>query len=319
MELRKFGKTYLLLALLLAPLLVLAQGDAKVGARIDATHITIGDQVHLFIEAQNNNKTGRLQWAVLPDTFNNLEIEEKGKIDTIKNGDIVTYKQRLVISGFDSGAFKIPAFIFTVIPNSGTPYTVQTDSFLLNVQTVAVDTTQPFKPIKGIMAVKSSWRDYLLYIIIAIVLIAFIVWVTIYFMKNKKVAIPKAEPKETLQERTLRLLTELEGQQLWQGNQVKEYYVQLTDILREYIELRFRTKALELTTDELLDNARRNKEMVRHTEILGRILYTADLAKFAKAQPTPQEHVDTMSYAKQFVSETTPVITEPTTTSTTQP
>jgi len=319
MELRIFRKTYLLLALLLGPVLLFAQGDAKVGARIDATHITIGDQVHLFIEAQNNNKTGKLQWAVLPDTFNNLEIQEKGKIDTVKNGDIVTYKQRLVISGFDSGAFKIPAFVFTVIPNAGTPYTVQTDSFLLNVQTVAVDTTQPFKPIKGIMYVKSSWRDYLLYIIIGIVLIALIVWVTIYFMKNKKVTIPKAEKKETLQERTLRLLTEMEQQQLWQRNQVKEYYVQLTDIVREYIEIRFRTKALELTTDELLEASKRNKELVSYTELLGRILYTADLAKFAKAQPTAQEHVDTMAYAKQFVTETTPVITEPTTTSTTQP
>lgn len=310
-----FRRTHLLLSLLLVPALAFAQGDAKVGARIDATNITVGDQVHVFIEAQHNAKTSRLEWATLPDTFNHLEIQEKGKIDTVKNGDLVTYKQRLIITGFDSGAFKIPAFSFAVIPNGGTPYTMQTDSFLLNVQTVAVDTTQPFKGIKGIMMVKSSWRDYLLYIIIGIALILFIIWVTIYFMKNKKVAIPvDNSPKETLQEKTLRILGELEQQQLWQKGQVKEYYVQLTDVLREYIETRFKTHAMELTTDEILENARRNKEMMRHTEMLGRILYTADLAKFAKAQPTPQEHVDTMEYARQFVSNTTPVITENTTT-----
>ena len=284
------------------------QGDASASAKADAKQIMVGDQVRLFIEVQNNPSESRLQWAVIPDSFNNLEVVEKGKIDTLKSGDRVTYKQRLLITGFDSGVFKIPAFVFPVIPNNGTPYTVQTDSFDLLVQTVAVDTTKAFKGIKGIIQVKSSWLDYLLYIIGGIVFLVLVIYVIIYFLRNKKAAPKPQGPQETLQQYTLRMLLRLENEQLWQKNRVKEYYVALTDILRNYIEARFQTPALELTTDELLDKAQLNKELQPYYDLLAQILHTADLAKFAKAQPTPMEHTDVMEKAKQFVKTSRPVI-----------
>ena len=118
-----------------------AQGEAKAGARLDVRQITIGDQARLFLEVQNSSPTTRVQWAVIPDTFNNLEVVEKGKIDTVKQGGTVTYRQRLLITGFDSGLYKIPAFSFSVMPGSGAPYSILSDSFNLMVNTVAVDTT----------------------------------------------------------------------------------------------------------------------------------------------------------------------------------
>jgi hypothetical protein len=301
----------LLFVVLLAHFYSTAQ-DATVSAKTDARQIVVGDQVKLFLEVKHNSQS-KLVWPVFPDTFNNLEIVEKGKIDTAKQGDIVTLKQRLLITGFDSGLFLIPSFKFTVIPPSGSPYLVAADSFQLSVQTVAVDTTQAFKPIKNIMEVKSSWMDYIWLIVGIAVFLILVAVVIIYFIKNKKVAAPvvvPAGPVETLQEKYLRLLAELEQKQLWQQGKVKEYYIELTDLLRNYIELRFKTPALELTTDEILQQARRHKEMVKYFDPLRNILETADLAKFAKAQPLPQEHVDAMEQTKQFINTTKPVITE---------
>lgn len=285
---------------------------AIVNARVDATKITVGDQVKLFIEATNNAKQSRLQWAVIPDTFNSLEIVEKGKIDTVQHGDIVTYKQRLLVTGFDSGSFRIPAFTFPVIPTSGTPYTLATDSFQLLVQTVPVDTTKGYKGIKEIITVKSTWRDYIWLIAGGALLILLLTIVIIYFLKHKRTQIPTPVPKkpvETPQERAMRLLNELEQQQLWQANRIKEYYVQLTDILRSYIEERFRTPAMELTTDELLQKAKMHPELRAYYDQLANILYTADLAKFAKAQPLPHEHTSTMELTKQLIIQTKPVAT----------
>lgn len=309
-------KLFLLFVLnLFAGLQVLAQGDTKVSARLDANKIAVGDQARLFIEAQHNTRQGLLQWATIPDTFNSLEVVEKGKIDTVKQGDIVTYKQRLLITGFDSGVFVIPAMTFPVIPVGGTAYTVQTDSIPMLVQTVAVDTSKPFKGIKGIITVKSSWLDYLWLIIGVIILIVLTVFVVLYFKKNKKAPAPVIDntPKETLQQRYLRLLGELESKQLWQRNTVesiKDYYTQLTDILRSYIEERFNTSAMELTTDELLEKAKRHRELSKQESLLASIWFTADLAKFARAQPTPAEHIEAMDNAKQFVNNTKPVITD---------
>jgi hypothetical protein len=227
----------------------------------------------------------------------------------LDQGGSTTYRQRLLITGFDSGLFKVPAFVFAVVPASGEAYTVQSDSFQLLVETVPVDTTQAFKPIKGVIEVKGSWRDYIWLILGALVFIALAVFITLYFVKNKKIVAPKPTgPQETLQERTLRLLAELNAKQLWQKKQVKEYYVQLTDIVRSYIEARFQTPVLELTTDELLYKAQHHRELQPYHSLLAGILYTADLAKFAKAEPLPQEHMDAMQKAEQLVQLSKPVI-----------
>jgi len=284
-----------------------AQPEASATARMDARQITVGDQVRLFLEVNTKPATGRVEWATIPDTFNKLEIVDRGKIDTLKAGDVVTYKQRLVLTGFDSGLFKVPSFVFPVFGTSGDPYTIQSDSFELLVQTVAVDTTQQFKPIKEIMYVPASWLDYIWYIIGGVVLLVLIVAGIVYYLRRPKPVIVVPEgPKETLQEHTLRLLAELETQQLWQKQQVKEYYVALTDIVRNYLEARFSTAVMELTTDELLYKVQMHRELQPYNSLLADILHTADLAKFAKAQPLPQEHTDALDKARLLVERSKP-------------
>jgi hypothetical protein len=248
---------------------------------------------------------------VIPDTFNSLEVVEKGKIDTIKNGDIGTYTQRLLITGFDSGMHVVPAVVFNIIPNGGQLSIQQTDSFPILVQTVAVDTNQAFKGIKDIIYVKSTWLDYLWYIIGAVILIILTTIVVLYFIKNKKTKIPVTAPpppSETVTEKALRLLNELEKKKLWANNQPKEYHTELVDILRTYIEERFGVNVMEHTSDEILYKAATHKEMSQHRLLLSNVLYIADLAKFAKAQPKPEEHLAAMEYARQFVSATIPVV-----------
>lgn len=303
-------RSFLFTVLLFTSVFSFAQGDTKVSARMDAKQITVGDQARYFIEVQHNPSSGKLNWPAFTDTFDHLEIVEKGKIDTIQQGGTVTYRQRLLITGFDSGVFKIPAFQFAIVPNTGNPYVIQTDSFQLLVQTVAVDTTKEFKPIKNIIFVQWSWRDYIWYIAGGLLLLIIVIAVTIYLVRNRKPApaAPKA-PEVPLQDRYLKKLSELEAMQLWQKNQVKAYYVELTDVVRNYIEERFNTPAMELTTDELLFKVQHHRELQPYYEQLSVILHTADLAKFAKGQPLPQEHFDAMEKAKQFIDTSRPKIT----------
>lgn len=301
--------TYRLLILPLILLATNAQAQSEVSAKVDARKITIGDQIKLFIEAKPD-KEEQLIWAVLPDTFNSLEIVEKGKIDTMNNNGIISYKQKLLITGWDSGRFQIPPFEFTANPKQGQPYTIRTDSFDILVQTIPVDTTKPFKPIASIIEVKMTWRDYIWYIIGGILAIGLIVFLVLYFRKNKGNKAPLLKPKKPVEkpfDRAVRMLKELDEKQLWQNDHIKQYYVELTDILRTYIEARFNTSVMELTSDELLEVVSRNSEMAKFREPLATILRTADMAKFAKAQPLPQEHTDAFDKTKDFVLNTKPV------------
>lgn len=289
-----------------------AQGDATIRSRIDAAQIMVGDVAHVFYELQHDPAKSTIQWPRLPDSAGKLEITGKGRLDTVKQGAMVTYRQRVDVTGFDSGAFYVPSFEFSVLPKNGTAYTIVSDSLPILIQTVAVDTTKEIKPIKGIVNVYYTWRDYIWYIVGGLVFIILAAVVIIYFIRAKGAQKPVVAegPKETLQEKAIKLLNELETKQLWQKGQVKEYYVQLTEIVRGYIEARFDTAALELTTDELLDKARITPGIMAITPQLEMILRTADLAKFAKAQPTPIEHTTAIDLAKEIVVTTRPVVIE---------
>lgn len=287
-----------------------AQDHVAVHAKLDAVDITVGDQIKMFIEAKNSGNEV-LQWAFIPDTFNKLEVVERGKIDTAKDGAATIYKQRLLITGFDSGLFKVPAFQFSVIPNTGAAYTISTDSFLVSVTTVPVDTSKAFRGIKNIIAVKTDWKEYLPWIIGGVALLLLLLLIIKKLMKKRPapVAAPSL-PAETLQQKTLRLLDELDAKKLWQKGNIKMYYSELTSILRGYIEERFKTPAMELTTDEILSKSHDHKEMSKYYDELAQVLHTADLAKFAKAQPLPYEHTQALEQTKQFVTATKPVIVE---------
>lgn len=287
--------------------------QTTVNTQYDAKQIMVGDQLRMFITV-NKDANDQLQWANIPDTFNSLEVVERGKIDTIKgDGNTIKYKQKLLITGFDSGAFTVPQFQFAVKPANGDTRILTTDSLSLLVQTVAVDTTKPFKEIKDIREPKYTWLDYFetaFWIWRGALLLTLIIMViyTIIKKRKKKGFVPYKH--ETPYERAIRLLAELDAKQLWQNDKVKEYYIELTDVLRNYIEEQFNMAALELTSDELLASMRQERILKVNRKLIKPVLQTADLAKFAKAKPLPQEHIDAMENTKAFVIATQPQPTE---------
>lgn len=281
-----------------------------VHARVDARKITIGDHLRLWLEVQPGDKGNIVRWAKKPDTLYGLEIVEQGKIDTIQNADTYLLKQRLLVTGFDSGQYYIPSFAFQVMDKNGHATELYTDSILIRVATVAVDTTKAFKPIKDIVAVKSSWLDHWKLILAIILLLGLLVFVWYYFIKNRKTKIPeKAKvPPEKAHEKAIRQLQELKDKHLPEQGKVKEYYSGLSDIIRTYLEERYGITAMEQTTDELL--AFLKKQNDSRTELrkvrpeLKMILRTADLAKFAKANPLPDEQHACMTAALEVIKRT---------------
>ncbi len=303
--------TYIILLSLLCfliPYATKAQGQAR--ALVDHNKITIGDQINLWLELQPVSDKDKITWTTVPDTFRGLEIIEKGKIDTVRGRDTFLLKQKIVLTGFDSGRYYIPSFHF-LISSGGNEIHFLTDSIGIEVQTVAVDTTQAFRPIKEIINVSFSIWDYWKIIAAFVLLIGLILFVWIYFYKNKKTIIPAAKaktPPELAHEKALRLLQELKKRQLWEQGAIKEYYSELSDITRVYLEERFGISAMEQTTDELLALLKKQNdsraELRKLRPELKMILRTADLAKFAKASPLPHEHSACMAAAIEVIQQT---------------
>jgi hypothetical protein len=288
-----------------------AQQTVIVHASIDSTQILIGNQFHLQLNADVNPAYGNIVWNNVPDSFNHIEVVDRSKIDTANVNGLLHYHQQLTLTSFDSGRWTIPALPFTIIPanpEDTASLFATTDSLLINVNTVPVDTTKPFNPIKSIRAVKLSWLDYIGYILLgAGVVILILLIVYLIRKRRKRPASPlPPRPKETPYEAAIRALKKMEEDKIWQQTDIKTYYTQVTDVLREYLEKQFSIPAMELTTDELMQQIKPVTILSQQKDTLQKVLSEADLVKFAKMQPTQEEEYFCLRHVIDIVEWTKP-------------
>lgn len=280
-------------------------------ARLDTNSILIGDQIGL--ELTVTVPAGRfVQWPIFIDTLvRNVEVLRKSGIDTVASApDYYTIRQKLFITSFDSGLYVIPPLHFRYFSKGDTvSFFTETMPLYLEVNTPEVDTDQDIKPIKPPLRAPVTFREMLPWVGL-ILLAALLAFAVIYFLKKKKKAPPvvptRLKPTIPPYEAAMEALYALRQKKLWQAGRVKDYYSELTDIVREYIELRFGVRALEMTTGEI--EAALKTLVINDTarEKFHQTLLLADLVKFAKAQPLPLENDTSMEHCVDFVRETKP-------------
>ncbi|MGH7138985.1 MAG: hypothetical protein ACREHD_24835, partial [Pirellulales bacterium] len=83
------------------------------------------------------------------------------------------------------------------------------------------------------------------------------------------------------------------------------FYVELSGVVRRYLEERFELRAPELTTEEFLASVGESPDFTRdHKALLRSLLRQADLVKFAGVQPSNEEIERSIDAARRFLEET---------------
>lgn len=277
-------------------------------AKLQQYTIRIGDQTKLFISVHQPAKA-HVSFPKLTDTITGkMLVVSINKPDTLFDKDDknnLTVTQSYVITSFDAGTYTIPPF--SVGSETGV---VKTNELTLQVETVKVDTTKAIYDIKQPMAVSYTFLDWLrdnwYWVAGPLLLIGLIIGFIWYLRKKPKtepvmkVTAPAVPPHVT----ALKQLKDLQDKKLWQQEQVKEYYIGLSDIIREYLEKRYDIKTHEKTTDEIFNSLKYVDIVDENRNRLRQILILSDLAKFAKERPLPADNEQSMHNAIDFVEKT---------------
>ncbi len=285
--------------------------DITVRASIDTTDMLIGDQLPLNVEVSYPDDI-RVFWPSWLDTLGRMEIVSRTELDSLTGGGNITQMQTLYLTAFDSGAYQIPPlnFYYTSTYSNDT-LSKTTNPLDVFVHTVPVDTSQAIKAIKTIQPVPITFREIFPWILIAVIILAIIGGV-IYWndlrKKRKPAILIKKEPEIPPHEVALEKLDLLEHKKLWQEGRVKEYYVELTEIIREYLEGRYNIPARESTTEEIIRDLKRKDITAEQMAQLQDLLQRADLTKFAKSRPGPEENRKSLDVSRNFVQMTREII-----------
>ncbi|MEZ4933004.1 MAG: hypothetical protein R2788_12910 [Saprospiraceae bacterium] len=299
-------KQFSIIVFLFGWLAVSAQ-EVSVKATLDSTHLLIGGQMNVTLEV--NQPAGmQVQFPTFTDTLTrSVEILDASTPDTSLTDDQRSrIIQRLTITSFDSGYQVIPPLAFLVKNQNGGTDTLLTNSLGLDVLLVPVDTSQAIMPIKGPADMPYTLQDALPWILGGLLAIAIAIGLFLYFKKRKKPEeVVRAKPKEAPHVIAFRELDKLKEEHLWQSGELKAYYSRLTDIVREYVESRFQIHTLERTSDEVLASFK-NAGLADQVpfENLQQLLYQADLVKFAKGKPQPEDNMRSLEQAYDFVKQT---------------
>lgn len=281
-------------------------------ATLDSNRILIGDylNVRLSVTVPNGMPVNipKLSQQML-DTFR-IDLIGNSKIDTIRNDRLTTFKQTITITAFDSGSYVFPGI---PIFGADTAILAQTEPLFFQVNTIVVDTTAAFRDIKQPVKVPLTFKEVLPFILITLAVAAIFALLIYFIIKFRKKQKPKeilVKPKPKVRPDILALqaLERLRLKKLWQEGKIKQFYTELTEIIRTYLEGRYEVNAMEMVSSDILEELSSKEIPHEMREKLRELLLIADLVKFAKWDPMPTDHDLCFKNAREFVEKTAEII-----------
>jgi hypothetical protein len=306
-------KSIVVIAFLFSFPIILSAQNYKATAKLDSTTILIGDYLNVHLEVTSPKGTAirlpKLNSDYLHAIGSSIEWIENSKIDTVLSGNQQIFKQTFTVTSFDSGAYFFP--VLSVLSLDST-ILAQTDSLYFTVNTIPVDTTAAYKDIKGNLSSPLTLHEIWLYlqkygllILLMAILIGLVIYIIVkYALKKKKTGLKphlKEKPKEKAHIIALKALEQLKKKKLWEQGFVKQYYSELTEIIRIYLENRWNIYAMEMVSSEIISEVKKKEIDPQTIEILQKMLQSADLVKFAKWNPLPDDHDMAYKNAYSFI------------------
>ncbi len=290
-------------AAVLFPIQVSAQ---HVEQKIDSLQILVGEQTTLHLCATVRKGAKVAMPAIKPSQYlvPGLEVVEVDHGDSVHLDDgRIEIRRHYVLTSFDANVYAVPALKVKV---DGKEYCG--NQLALKVLSIPVDTVHPnqFYPPKDVQDNPFLWSDWSLvfWLSVIVLLCCFVMaYLCVRLKQNKPIVIHLRTIRHIpAHEKALGKINAIKQQQSSVTAQ-KEYYTQLTDALREYIENRFGFSAMEMTSGEIIARLHDSGDPAMLDE-LKHLFRVADLVKFAKYEALLGENDANLLSAVNFIDQT---------------
>jgi len=279
----------------------------EVQSAVDTALITIGD---------------RISYSITIDHKEGLRIEKPGAGVNLGQFEIKNYRisepevadgrvkleYRYEISVYDTGKFVIPPFPVAYFPtDSLRDYKlIEAAPITIYVESVIQDTTRALIDIRDPINVPFDYVFMAMIIVIVMALSTGVFFAYRFYKKRKEAGylFKAPAPPEPAHVIALRMLDQLHKKDLLAKGEIKQFYTELANIMRQYLENRFFIAALEETSFEIITDMRNQEISEALLELLTGFLELADLVKFAKYIPADSDNIKSMEDVRVFIEQT---------------
>ena len=285
-----------------------SEAQVTVEAKLDSAGIFIGQRIGLTLEVTSDaGKEVELpEWDSLQLVEPGLEFVRADKPDTsyLNDGKRMVLTRRYFFTSFDSALYLMPAMNVRV---EGKDYSSK--KLALKVFTLDIDTlhTDSIFPMKAELAPPFDWAEWrqVMWLFVLALFIAGLLGYVIYRLKNNKPIIRRIRNKrrQPPHKVAMQKIEQIKEEKMWQSEDSKEYYTQLTDNLRNYIKERYGFNAMEMTSYEIIQKLQEVNDEEAISE-LRELFQTADLVKFAKYSTLINENDRNLVNAIEYINQT---------------
>ena len=272
----------------------------KVGG--DKTVAAIGDKIKYTIFI-TKDKDIEIQYPAFGQNFGNFAIKDFGsKRNVFFNKEKIS--QWYILDTYITGKTTIPKVTLKYKRKNNADWSqIEAGELSIEVKSLLdkAGPNIPMRDIKGPVGLPVVINKYL--ILTGLLVLVILSLLAGYFLKKNKEE--KTIPKKPAQTIAYEQLEALRAKDYISQGKIKEYYTEVSDIIRHYLENRFRLRAPEMTTEEFLALARDAAELIsEHKNLLKNFLLCCDLVKFAKYAPSADEVNAIFDSAKHFIDQT---------------
>jgi rhodanese-related sulfurtransferase len=275
-----------------------------VEAGVDRTQITIGDLVDLRVTITADTTLN----VVLPNMdilLGVFEVKEYNHADPFVDQDgrrVFQYQYNLTT--WTTGRWLIPPLTDTFTDLAGNAGAASSDSIFIDVKSLLAEAGADTVDIRDLKAQYSvpAERAMYYYFAAAVLLAVLAVW---YILRRRKKGEQQAVVDvRTPHERAIDELNTLNNSGYLAAGQWREWYFDLTEIYRRYLDGRYDVETLEATTPEVRSILPKMPFSTAERDRIIEFLESADWVKFAKLVPPQDKPREDFDWVWEFVQRT---------------
>jgi hypothetical protein len=282
-----------------------AQTPVTVTARAVPSKVTIGDEIRLLVQVDRPRKYS----VAVPAGEQRLDPFEVKRVETTPFADgrnRVRETFVVVLTVFELGDLEIPPVMVKYKDESGREGYLLGPPAAVKVASVGKKATDKddIRPIKGPVSLSLAalrvWALSLLAFFLGVVLAVKVYW---RIRHQREIDLESRKPPH---ERAVLELGRLWKRNYLENGRAKEFYSELADILRRYLERQFAIEALEQTSFEIVRSLKEKEFTGEAVSRASELLEQSDLVKFATFVPPRRRADELAAKLSEFVEQTKP-------------
>ncbi len=281
------------------------QSVPTIRAELDTNQMTIGDRLRVTVVVEHDAGTE----VVWPDSLDWKPFEQLGMrvLQPVRDGNRIRAAVSYTLTAFELGDLEVPAFEVSLRDLDGVDTTtLRTESLAVSVISVGLDQSGDIRAIKGPKDMPRNWLLLLPWILATGGVVAGGYWAYRRLRarrgpeEEREIELPARPPHEVAHD----ALKRLEQSGMLERGAIKEYFIEVSDIIRRYVEDRYRVDALEMASHEVVMGLERSGVTLEVRLQFERFLGDCDLVKFAKWIPEMSACHEIVPRARKLVDDT---------------